>query len=154
MAIKHQLLEVKLKERRLYVQRVNNKGRLAGKVEKWNIGKNSNVPREIFFKTKGFIASRIRRSGTRSMKDMLRGVRHALEQAGGACGCQIKKGSKHADLYWLRNGRPLFAWQIHEDVLDKRRAKNILKSRAMLRLAVVVEGSGFFKITPLRARPK
>ncbi len=86
------------------------------------------------------------------MDEMREAISSALEQAGAAFGFKAKQGSKHADVYWVRKGEAVCAWQLHADSLDEDRVKMVRDSKALLRIAVVFKKSGYFEITPLKAR--
>jgi len=153
MPQQQQVLIMKLHhDRQLRVQRLNKKGKAVGKTTKWTVRERSALPREPFFKVIGFIRSNIKRREPASMDEMQSAIRSALEQAGAAFGCKTRRGSKHADLYWLGKGQVICAWQLHEDCLDEDRVEQVLDSSALLRIAVVFKKSGYFEITPLKAR--
>ena len=96
----------------------------------------------------GFLQRSIRQSGTKSIDSMMIAGREGIKQAGKAFGCEIRKGSKLADLYWLLDEQRLVAWQIHERSLDERRIRKLVKSKALLRIAVVMKKGGYFEIKP------
>ena len=101
MAKQRQLLTMKLHDRQLHVQRLNEKGKKIGKATEWIVRERSALPREPFFTIVGFIRSRIKRSEPESMDEMREAISSALEQAGAAFGFKAKQGSKHADVYWV-----------------------------------------------------
>lgn len=154
MPKQRQLLTMQLDDRQLRVQRLNAKGNKIGKATNWIVRERSALPREPFFKIVGFIRSRIKNSEPASMDEMREAIGSALEQAGAAFGFKAKQGSKHADVYWVCKGEVICAWQLHEDSLDEDRVKMVRDSRALLRIAVVFKKSGYFEITPLKAREK
>jgi hypothetical protein len=152
MPKQRQLLAMKLHDRQLRVQKLNDQGKKIGKPTNWTVRKRSALPREPFFKVIGFIRSRIKRSEPASMEEMREAISSALEQAGAAFGFKAKHGSKHADVYWVCKRQVICAWQLHEDCLDEDRVEQVLDSSALLRIAVVFKKSGYFEITPLKAR--
>jgi hypothetical protein len=152
MPKQRQLLTMQLDDRQLRVQRLNAKGNKIGKATNWIVRKRSALPRDPFFKIVGFIRSRIKSSEPSSMQEMRGAISSALEQAGAAFGFKARQGSKHADVYWVRKGQVICAWQLHEDSLDEDRVEKVLGSKALLRIAVVYKKSGYFEITPLKAR--
>jgi hypothetical protein len=143
---KRQLLRIKLKEDSFYVQRVGEDGARIGKRTNWKIGKRSNLPRELFFKTCGFIRSRIKRCEDRSFSGLNRAVLRALHEAATAFGCESKSGCDGGDVIWYVDGQPFVAWQIHEEVLNKQQARTLRDSSAALREVVVLKKSGYFII--------
>jgi hypothetical protein len=140
---KRQLLRIKLTEDSLYVQRLGENGARIGKRTNWKIGKRSNLPRELFFKTLGFIHSSIKRCDDRSFSGLHRAVLRALHEAAAAFGCESKSGCDGGDVTWYSDGQPFFAWQIHEEVLNKQQARTLRDSGAALRGVVVVKKSYF-----------
>lgn len=143
---------IRLKGNHLIIRRFGKDGQPTGKKTKWKVKTKSNLPRELFFKIRGFLQQSIKRYGTESLTDLSTAGGEALKQAGRAFGCEIKEGSARADLYWFSNGARLFAWQIHAGAFDKRRARKLEESKALLRLAVIMKQTGFFKIVPRRTR--
>jgi hypothetical protein len=107
-----------------------------------------NLPREVFFKLVGFIRQSITKSGTESVETVRTATLKALRDAGRAYDCEIKYRSPRADLYWCSKGKRLAAWQIHTDNLDKRWVRKVEGSKALLRFAVIVKASCYFKIVP------
>ena len=152
MAKQEQLLRLKLNGNYLYVQRLNRDKERIGKRTKWEIRERSTLPRELFYQVRGFLQRSIKKFGTKSPDGLSRAGRVALLQAGRAFGCKIRNGSARADLYWSKGGVRLFAWQVHTEYLDERRVKELRGSKALLRLAVVLRGTGFFEIIPLRTK--
>ncbi len=152
MADKRQLLRIKLREDYYFVQRIGEQGERIGKPTKWKIEKRSSLPRELFFKTCGFIGSRIKRCDERSLVDLKRATLRALHEAAAAYGCASKSGCDCGDIAWYLDGEPFVAWQIHQETLDKQRASKLRKSRAALRWIVVLRESGYFRMRPRRTR--
>jgi hypothetical protein len=123
-----------------------------GKKTLWKVKAKSNLPREVFFKTIGFIQQAIKRYGKESIEDVMAAGRKGLERAGEAFGCEIKNGAERADVYWSVDERLLIAWQIHEERLNAKRARKLKGSKALLRLVVVIRESGWFRIFPQSTR--
>jgi hypothetical protein len=148
----HRLGRIHLKGNRLILERFGKDGQPSGKRTRWTIKMTSNLPREMFFKIVGFLKRGITRYGTDSMDDMTMAAKKALGQVGEAFGCEIGDSRKQADLYWMLHGRRFIAWQIHEASIDERRVNELRKSKALLRIAVVMKRGGFFAIKPQSTR--
>ena len=148
MTRRRQLLQIRLREDHLYVQRLSESGERIGNRTRWKIGKRSTLPRELFFKTCGFIGSRIKRCDERSFVDLKRATLRALHEAAAAYGCASKSGCDCGDVTWYLHGKPFVAWQVHEETLDKHRARELRHSRAALRWTVVLRKSGYFQMRP------
>jgi hypothetical protein len=114
----------------------------------------SQLPREIFFKTFGFLHQAIKKHGKESLDDITNAAREGLKQAGKAFSCDVEEGTKIADVYWFAQGQRLVAWQIHEEKLDNKRARKLSRSKALLRLVVLVKASGWFRIVPRVTRQR
>jgi hypothetical protein len=143
---------LQLKGNFFIARRFGKDGKRAGKKTKWRVKAKSNLPRELFFKIRGFLQSSIKKHGTESLDDLVAAVRGGLAQAGWAYSCQIKKGSRHADIYWCEDGKRLIGWQIHTGGFDERMARKLTRSRAVFRLVVVVSKGGYFRIMPMNTR--
>jgi hypothetical protein len=152
MAEIQRLGTIRLKQNYLFFRRLGKDGQRTGKRTYWKIKEVSNVPRELFFKIVGFLQRSIRQSGTKSIDSVMAAGMLGLKQAGRAFGCEIKKRSKLADLYWSLGGQRLVAWQIHESSLNERRVRKLMKSKASLRIAVVMKKGGYFEIKPQRTK--
>ena len=152
MTSERQLGQIHLKRDRLIIERFGKDGRPSGKHTRWTIKMNSFLPREMFYKIKGFLDQGIKRHGTGSMDDMGEAAKQALGQAGKAFGCEIGGRKKQADLYWLLDGRRFIAWQIHENRIDERRNYKLTRSKAPLRIVVVLKRGGFVEIKPQSTR--
>ena len=152
MTSERQLGQIHLKGNRLIIERFGKDGQPSGKHTRWTIKMTSNLPREVFFKIVGFLKHGIRRYGTDSMDDMTMAAEKALGQAGEAFGCEIGGSRKKADLYWLLEGRRFIAWQIHEARVDEQRVSKLRRSKALLRVAVVIKSGGYFEIKPQSTR--
>lgn len=148
-----QLGTIQLKGNHLTLRRFcKEHGKPIGEKTSWKVKEKSNLPRELFFKVRGFLLSSIKRNGKESLDDLETAGREALEQAGRAFGCLIKNGAKHADLYWCLDGKRLVGWQIHLEKYDKGRVEKLMRSNALLRLAVLMYQTGYVKIIPLTTR--
>lgn len=99
-------------------------------------------------KTCGFMRSTIRRCDDRSFSSLNRAVLRALHEAAESCGCESKSACDGGDVAWYLDGKPFIAWQIHEEILNRQRARKLRESAAALRLVVVVRDSGYFRIRP------
>jgi hypothetical protein len=152
MTSERQLGQIHLKWNRLIIERFGKDGQPSGKRKTWTIKTKSNLPREMFFKIVGFLQHGIKRYGTDSMDDMTMAAQKALGQVGEAFGCEIGDRKKQADLYWLLDGRRFIAWQIHEARVDERRVRKLTRSKAPLRVVVVIKRGGFFEIKPQSTR--
>jgi hypothetical protein len=147
-----QQIWMRLQKQRLYVQRIGKHGNRIGSRTEWTIGKKSALPRELFFKIRGFVQRIIKRCGTESADELRIAVRRALTQAAETCGCESKQGQAKADMYWKLGDRLLIAWQLHDNALDVQRIKKLKTSRALLRIVVIVKKSGYFRIVPQDTR--
>jgi hypothetical protein len=99
-------------------------GSAALKPTMWKIRKKSNVPREMFFKIRGFLKQGVKRCGTKSLDGVIGAGWEGLKQAGEVFGCEIKDGSKLADFYWLLDGRRLVAWQLAIEPSERGRDRD------------------------------
>jgi hypothetical protein len=144
--------QIHLKRNRLIIERFDKDGQPSGKRTRWTIKMKSYLPREVFFKIWGFLQQGIKRHGTGSMDDMRKAARKALGQAGEAFGCEIGNRKRQADLYWLLDGRRFIAWQIHESRIDERRIYKLNRSKARLRIVVVLKRGGYSEIKPQKTR--
>lgn len=152
MAHDRRLGKIHLKGNCLILVRFGKDGQPSGKRTTWTIKMKSNLPREMFFKIVGFLQHGIKRYGTDSMDDMTMAAKKALGQVGEAFGCEIGDRKKQADLYWLLDGRRFIAWQIHEARVDERRVSKLKRSKAPLRIVVVIKREGYFEIKPQRTK--
>jgi hypothetical protein len=152
MAPDQRLGKIHLKRNSLIIERFGKDGQPSGKRTRWTIKMMSNLPREMFFKIVGFLQHGIKRYGTGSMDDMTMAATKALGQAGEAFGCEVGDRKKQADLYWLLDGRRFIAWQIHEARVDERRVRKLTRSKAPLRVVVVIKKGGYFEIKPQSTR--
>ena len=152
MAHAQRLGKIRMKHNRFIITRYGKDGQPTGKSTEWKIKEKSNVPRELFYKIKGFLERSIRQSGTKSIESVMKAGWVALNEVGKAFGCEIRDSSKLADLYWWSDGHRFVAWQIHESSLDERRVRKLEKSKALLRIAVVMKKGGHFEIKPQQTR--
>lgn len=152
MTSERQLGQIHLKRNRLIIERFGKDGQPSGKRTRWTIKEKSFLPREVFFKIWGFLQQGIKRHGTGLMDDMRKAARKALGQAGKAFGCEIGDSRKIADLYWLVDGRRFIAWQIHEDRIHEQLISKLKRSKALLRIVVVIKRGGYSEIKPQRTR--
>jgi len=149
-----QLGTIHRKKNGFIVRRFDGDGKPTGEKTKWTAKNKSNLPRELFYKVRGFMKSSIKKQGPESMDELRAAGQKGLEQVAKAFGCQVKTGASHADLYWCVDGKRLIGWQVHPEKFDKRRAEKLERSKALFRLVALSFRTGYVTLIPLSTRRK
>lgn len=110
------------------------------------------LPRGLYFKIHSFVRRRVDQREVDAFRVVKKAVLRALCEAAQACGCEARFGCEGGDVCWYLDGKPFFALQIHEDDLDKHRAKKLRQGDAMFRWIIVVEKRGFVRYHPRRTK--
>lgn len=152
MALQKQKLRLKLDRNRLICRRYDKEGNLPDKAQIWRIGKTSNAPRAVFHLILGYVRRRVSQSDEKSIEIVRKAVLRGLCEAATACGCHSSFGEEGGDVMWTLRGEPFFAFQIHEEFLDKKNAARLRKGETRLRWVVVIKKGGYVRFIPRKAR--
>jgi hypothetical protein len=128
--------------------RLDRKGSPKGKTVPWQIRTRSYVPRLIFHCLMGYIRKRVNQKEDRNFNSVKEAVLQALCEAAKTCGCKSRFDREGGDVTWYLDDRPFFAFQIHEQEVDKLRAKKMFRGRSKLRWVIEIRDGGKIRYVP------